>query len=485
MKKKILTVQFRHETNSFCPVQANEQAFHNCRFLIGQEAVDSLRDYGIEIGAFIKQFEGREDVELIHTVALYATPCGPVTADVYDMVVREVSRVIQEQGPFQGILCDVHGAMVAEGHPDGEGDLFEIIRSQVGWDIPLIAPLDLHANVTEKMARCADALFPYEEYPHTDIYETGLFSAHIMEQTLDGQLTPVMAYRRIPFLLPLFPSNFPEMQPLYKLAKELEQRSGAISVRFTHGFFPGDIAEMGMAVLVVTNNDKQLAESLADEMAAAIEENIPNLKRQYPSLDEALDIAMEPGNGPVALGDASDNPGAGGLGDTTHILRRILERGITGAAIASILDPESVKACVKAGVGSIVNLSLGGWSDELYSGGPLNVTAYVKSISDGKFTYKGKVTRGAVANHGTTAVVEIAGNTVLITSLSRQPYDLEIFRSNGIAPEEQRILVTKSAIHYMASFGTVARKMITLSLPGYSVPVPEGYAYKNWTKNDR
>ena len=483
MKKKILTLQFRHETNSFCPIPANELAFHNCRFLVGQDAVNSLRDYGIEIGAFIKHFEGRPDIELVHSVALYATPCGHVSEDIYDFVVNEITKTIQEQGPFDGILCDVHGAMVADGHSDGEGDLFEIIRSQVGWDIPLIAPLDLHANVTEKMARHANALFPYEEYPHTDIYETGLLAARAMEQTLDGKLTPTMAYRRIPFLLPLFPSEFPEIKPLYDLAKELEQRSGAISVRFTHGFFPADIAEMGMAVLVVTNGDKELAESLADEMSTAITDNLPNLKRHYPSLDEALDIALEPGDGPIAIGDASDNPGAGGVGDTTHILRRILERGITGAAVASILDPESVKACIKAGVGSTVELSLGGWSDKLYSGGPLHVTAYVKSISDGKFIYKGKMTTGAVANHGTTAVVEIAGNTVLITSLSRQPYDLEIFRSNGVAPEDYRILVTKSAIHYMASYGTIARELITLSLPGYSVPVPEGYAYKNWNTN--
>ena len=480
MKKKILTLQFRHETNSFCPLRANEQAYRNCRFLVGQEAVNSLRDYEIEIGAFIKQFENREDVELIHTVALYATPCGPVTADIYDFVANEVVKTIREQGPFDGILCDVHGAMVADGHPDGEGDLFEIIRNEVGWNIPLIAPLDLHANVTKKMAHCANALFPYEKYPHTDIYETGIFAAQVMEQTLDGKLTPTMAYRRIPFLLPLFPSEFPEIKPLYKFAKELKERSGAISVRFAHGFFPADITEMGMSVLVVTDNDKELAEALADEMTAAIKESIPNLKRYFPTLDEALDIALEPGDGPIAIGDASDNPGAGAIGDTTHILRRILERGITGTAIATILDPASVKTCVQAGVGSTVELSLGGWSDKLYSGGPLNVTAYVKSISDGKFVYKGKMSHGVVADHGTTAVVEIAGNTVLITSLSRQPYDLEIYRSNGVTPEDYRILVAKSAIHYMASFGTIARELITLSLPGYAVSVPEGYIYKNW-----
>ena len=251
-------------------------------------------------------------------------------------------------------------------------------------------------------------------------------------------------------------------------------------VRFAHGFFPADIEEMGMSVVVITDGNPELGESVADEMKAAIEAQIPNLKRHYPTLDEALDQALLPGDGPVVLGDSSDNPGAGGLGDTTHILRRILERGITGAAIATILDPESALQCHRAGVGSTIQLNLGGKSDPAFSGGPLPVTAYIRMLSDGKYIFKGKMSHGTEANHGPTAVVEIAGNTVLITSFPKQPLDLEVFRSHGIAPEDQKILVTKSAIHYRASYGTIAREMISLSLPGYAVPVPEAFEYKNW-----
>ena len=480
MKKKILTFQFRHETNSFCPVPADEKAFRSCRFLLGQELIDTFRGNKIESGAFIERFEEHPDFELIPSLALYTTPCGHVSEGIFDFVADHIQKTIQEQGPFDAILCDVHGAMVADGHSDGEGDLFEILRSVVGSEIPLIATLDLHANVTEKMAFHTDALIPYENYPHTDMFETGQVAARIMEQTLNGEIKPAMAYRRIPFLLPLFPSDFPEMRVLYERTKELEQTPGAISVRFTHGFFPSDIEEMGMAVLVVTDNDQELAEKLADEMEKTITDNIPNLKRHYPSLDEALDAMFEPGDGPIAIGDASDNPGAGGIGDTTHILRRVLERKLTGVAIATILDPKSVEDCIAAGVGSMVELTLGGWSDPEYSGGPLKVNAYVKNLSDGRYSYKGKMTHGVVVTHGKTAVVEIEGNTVLITSLSRQPYDLEIFRSNGVDPKDYRILVTKSAIHFMADFQTVARKILTLSLPGYAVPVPEGYQFQNW-----
>ena len=235
-----------------------------------------------------------------------------------------------------------------------------------------------------------------------------------------------------------------------------------------------------MTVMAITNGDRELAESIADELAQEIENNIPNLKMVYPTLDEALDRALLPGEGPVVLADSSDNPGAGGLNDTTHILRRILERGITGAAVACILDPKSVEECVRAGVGATVELNLGGWSDPAYSGGPLKVNAYVKMITDGKYVFKGKMSHGVEANHGKTVLIEIAGNKVLVTSVAKQPLDLEVFRSHGIAPEEMRILVTKSAIHYRASYGTVAREMIAVSVPGYSVSVPDGFAYKNW-----
>lgn len=480
MKKKILIVQFRHETNVFAPTKADKQAFENVRFVVGEQLFSGQRGIGTEVGAFLKVLECRDDVELIPTVGLYATPSGPVTRDVYDFVLDEVAKAINQNAPIDAVLIDSHGAMVAEGHHDGEGDLYEMIRQMVGKDVPIIASMDLHANVTEKMATCANALVCYECYPHTDNYETGLNAAYMMADTLDGKLDPVMAYRRIPFLLPLFPHDYPEMKPLYDKAKELEARPGVRCVRFTHGFFPADIEEMGMSVFVVANGDRELAENTADELKSVIEENIPNLKRVYPTLDEALDIAAMPGEKPVVLADASDNPGAGGVGDTTHILRRILERGMTGAVIATICDPESVEICAKAGTGSTVSLKLGGHSDAAYSGGPLEVQAYVKMITDGKFYNKGKIQTGSLSYMGKTAVIEVAGNTVLVTTLPKQALDTEMLRSQGIAPEDKKIIVVKSSIHYRAAFGPIAREMIALSVPGFAPPVPELYKYKNW-----
>lgn len=482
MKKKILFFGFRHETNSFCPAPADLQAYKNCKFKVGEEVRTYCRGLGTELGAFLDVFEKRDDVELIPVVELNATPSGPVTKEVYDFVVEQVTAAIEANSPLDAVLIGYHGAMVAEGHPDGEGDLLEIIRGLVGWEIPIMASMDLHANVTPKMARCATALVPYEEYPHIDMFETGYETAKMLEETLDGKLRPVMAYRHIPFLLPLFPTAHLQMRPLYDKAAELQAKAGMRCIRFTHGFFPADFEEMGMAVMAIADGDRELAEQAAEELAQTIRDSIPSLKLDYPTLDEALDRAILPGEGPVVLADASDNPGAGGLGDTTHILRRILERGITGAAVATIRDPASAAACAKAGVGSTVELDLGGWSDPAYSGGPIHCTAYVKMLTDGEYIFKGKMSHGDLARHGLTAVVEIAGNTVLVTTFPKQPLDLEVFRAHGIAPEERPILVTKSAVHYRADYGKIAREMIGLSLPGYAVPLPEGFRYKNWKK---
>jgi len=238
-----------------------------------------------------------------------------------------------------------------------------------------------------------------------------------------------------------------------------------------------------MAVLSVANNNKELAEKNADTLYNLICVNLSSLKAEYMTLEDALNkVGVSEGRA-LVLADASDNPGAGGLGDTTHILRAILNQRITGAAIATITDAVSVEKCIKAGVGATVELELGGWSDKNYSGGPINVTAYVKKLSDGKYISKARMSYGVEFNHGKTAVVEIAGNYVIITSIARQPFDIEIFRNHGITPEERILLVVKSAVHYRDTFKNVASEMIPLALPGYSVPIPQIYKYKKWKGN--
>jgi microcystin degradation protein MlrC len=481
MSKKILVFRFYHETNAFCPAPADMAAFEKMQVRIGEEMFRAVRGTRADVGGILSVLEEEgHDFELIPVIGMGACPSGPVTGDVYQFCMDHIRHALEEKGPVDAIMIAFHGAMVAEGHPDAEGDVLETLRSWVGGEIPIVAGLDLHTNLTAKMCRYATALVCYEGYPHTDIYETYQVAARLLADTLEGKIRPVMAYRRIPFLQPLFPTARPEIRPLYDLAHHLEARPGVLTVRFAHGFFASDIEEMGMSVLVVTDNDRALAESTADELAAAIDRDKEKLREEYPTLDEALDLALQPGEGPVVIADTSDNPGGGGLGDTTHILRRVLERGMTGGAFACILDPQSVLACEKAGVGNTVDLQLGGMSDPAVSGGPLPVRAFVRAITCGEYRNKGLMGRGSLVRCGKTAVLEIGGNYVLVTSYNTQPLDLEVYRSNGITPEDQKFLVVKSAIHFRASFGTIARTMVAVPLPGYIPPTPEHFRYRNW-----
>lgn len=480
MRKKVLFFRFQHETNAICPVPADMTAYKNAVFIVGEDMLNVSRTAKLDVTAVLNVLEAYPDVEIIPVVNMFANPSGPVTQDVYDFVEEQLLITIREKGPFDGVMILFHGAMVADGHPDAEGDILEMLRNTLGWEIPIVSSLDLHANVTEKMARCANALIPFENYPHTDTYDTAKTAAQIFVDALYGKRKPVMAYRRIPHLMPLYPTEQQEIRPIYELSRHLQSQPNVLSARFTHGFFAADIEELGMAVLTVTDGDKDLAEEQADVLVAEIEKRKDTLYEEYLTLDQALDMAMEPGDRPVVIADTSDNPGGGGIGNTTHILRRILERNITGCALAVIVDPKSVADCEKAGVGSTVKLSLGGWSDPVYSGGPVEVEAYVRMLTDGRYINKGKMAQGGKVNMGKTAVLDILGNRVIVTSLSWQPYDLEVFHSHGITPTDMRLLVVKSSIHYRSTFGAVARAMLPIPMPGYIDPRPEKFPFRVW-----
>ncbi|MBQ6468455.1 MAG: M81 family metallopeptidase [Lachnospiraceae bacterium] len=479
--KKLLIAAFKHETDSFCPARADTEAFRKRGFYLGEEVLDAYRGVKNEPGAFIDVFEERKDVTLLPVLALNAIPSGPVTGEVYEFAAQELLRAVREEKP-DGILLSLHGAMVADGHDDGEGDLLEKIRAVTGKNVPLVVSLDLHANITAKMAANADALIPYEKYPHTDMYETGLCAAHIMEGLLFEQFEVNTGYCRIPYLNPMFPSDFPEIRQFHELCKSYEKDPDVLSCRLAHGFYPSDIAEMGMSVVTVAKKPYP-AQKTAEEAGKVIWEHRNELRRQFTPLDEALEMVdekTEEGSGPLVIADASDNPGGGGLCDTTHILRAVLEKGIRGIAFGMFCDPESVRKCEEAGIGNSVDLMLGGMSDPAFSGGPLAVRAYVKVLTDGLYRNQDEMSKGVLNNLGHTAVAEIAGNTVIISSNRIQPYDAELFRHCGIMPERQKAIVVKSAVHFRNSYGKFARKMVDVSLPGYVVPVPDGLPFRKW-----
>ena len=484
MKKRILIAQFKHESNSFSPVPADLQAYRNKSLYFGEDVIRVYSGTENEIGGFLKVLHEDNDFELVPCIGFNASPSGPVTKEVYELGTSSICSMVQKQGPFDGVLLALHGAMVTELTDDGEGILLEKIRKIVGGDVPIIATLDLHANCTKKMVQNATALVPYREYPHVDVFQTAVFAAQLMRDTLNKAVVPKMGYSRIPYLLPLFPTAFEPLKTYNQRAIELSKQTGVLSVRITHGFFPADIEEMGMSVITITDGDQVKADEIASELDRDLWEHRSSLVRSFSSIDDALDEALsavpKADGKPIVLGDASDNTGAGGMGDTTHILRRVMERGLKGCAFGPMVDGESVKKCFALGVGSEIDLDLGGWSNPTVSGGPIHIKGVIKTLTDGRYKNIDAQDRGVLQKQGATAVLEVDGNVVIVCSHPVQPMDVASIMSCGIIPSSWPIIIVKSAVHYRASFGKIAYKLIDVLAPGYAVPQPNGLPYRHW-----
>ncbi|MCR4804593.1 MAG: M81 family metallopeptidase [Clostridia bacterium] len=484
--KRILVAGFKHETNRFCPHPADMKAYGK-RF--GEDVFRRAVGTKLDVVAFLETFhELKSEYELVPVIDFDATPSGPVTRDVYELAVSTICNTLTENGPFDGVLLSLHGAMAAEHEPDGEGAMLERIRGIVGKDVPIIGTLDLHTNCTRRMAENATALIACREYPHTDSYQAALRAAQLMRETLEGKVHPRMGYCRVPYLLPLFPTEMEPLRSLNAKAREMEKEPGVLSVRINHGFFLADIADLGMSVLAITDGDAEKADRLAKALGKEIWDVRGELVRDLYDVDAALDEAerllAEGGDLPVVIADASDNVGSGAIGDTTHFLRRVMERGITGCAISNIHDPASSERCFEAGVGAEVELDLGGWSDPAFSGGPVHLKGRVRALTDGFFRNVGSVDKGNPHNMGRTAVIESAGNTIIITSKGRQAHDPASMLCCGVIPSQQRIIIVKSAVHYRAGFGPISRAMLDAAAPGYAVPKPDGMHFVNWRPVD-
>jgi len=475
---RIVTGTISHETNVLSTIKTDIEEFRKRRLYYGDELFEHFDGTRTPAGGIIEGCR-QNGIELIPTVFASATPSGIITAEAFDKLLGDILDGIGDAGDFDAAVLHLHGAGVSEEHPDIEGKVLSEVRRLVGSK-PLAATFDLHANYTEVMVENADLLIGYDTYPHVDGYERGIEAVNLTRRMLEGTFKPTKAFTQPPMLPALqvqFTGRYP-MRTLIEEAHRMEAMQGVETITVAAGFPWSDIPEAGMSFIVTTDDDQGLADSLATEL----HDMAWSLRREFlvkpTPVKEALRHVKTAEEGPIVLADIGDNPGGGAPEDGTVVLKTMLEEGLKGGVVAVIWDPAAVSEAVKAGVGETVRLSLGGHTDELH-GEPLSVEGRVKNVTDGKFINEGPMGTGSESDMGATAVMEIGGNDVIVTTKRLQPLDLQVYRSQGIDPTAKRFIVVKSSVHYRAAHEPIAKEVVELDTPGLTSPRLAGFGFKN------
>jgi len=470
---RIAAAQISHETNVFSSVPTDLAAFERSGLSIGRAIFERERSTNSAFGGFIDASEVA-GFELIPVVSVWATPSGMVTGEAIRQLLVELGEGLVAAGRIDGVLLGIHGAMVTEVDDDGDALILESVRQAVGSTIPVVATLDLHANISQRMVDAATALIGYDTYPHVDMAERAREAADLTVRIIRGEVRPVTVLVKPP-MAPTsqnMPTDRDPMRTLIARAHEMEAMPGVLNVTLAGGFPPSDSADTGAGVLVTTDGDKDLAGRLANDLARRMWDARQQFLGGVTSFQDAAEIIFRRPDAvdrPLVLVDIGDNPWSGSPGDSAELLRFLLAEQVYRAIHAMIVDPDSVERCITAGVGATVDLTLGGSTDELH-GPPLPVRAYVRAISDGRYVNEGPMMAGLPVDLGPTAVI-LCGDppmTVLVTSKAETPIDRNVFRAHGIDPERVRVIALKGKGHFRAAFEPIAEQIVLVEGPGIS-----------------
>ncbi|MEV6975935.1 M81 family metallopeptidase [Kitasatospora sp. NPDC093806] len=428
----------------------------------GRDMLDEFSGTAAVTGGYLAAC-AEAGVEAVPALHARAEPGPAVAGETYRQLESELVDAVREAGDCGIVLLDLHGAGVV--HPTGSLDLavLRAVRARLP-DAVIAVTMDLHANVAGELVDLADVVTGFHRYPHTDSAERAALAARSAIAAARGEIRPVARFRRVPLQLPPSPTveGFPGSR-LMELAKEVERLPGVLSCTAFHGFPYADTEQAAASVVVVTDGDARLAEECCARLARWLEEHRELFRLDLLEPAEAVRAALESKEGTVVIGDSTDNPGLGAPGDSTHLLRALLAVP-EPTCLATLWDPPTVAAAVRAGVGATVPLRLGGrhgWA----SGPPVEAVGTVRAITDGVVVGTA-MRKGNRVDFGTCARVTVGATEVIVASQRRQVLDPEILRLHGIVPERQRVIGVKSSSHFRAGFADVAGLVLVADAPG-------------------
>lgn len=465
---RIAVGQLWQETNTFNPLATTRSDFETFGIDRGPALIEKMATTN-EPGGFIQSLrQWPEKPEIVGLVRLPAWPSGRATRATFlwlrDTLVEEFKRAL----PLDGVLLALHGAMVAEDFPDVEGEVLEAVRQVIG-PIPLVATLDLHANVTAKMVQNADALVIFHTAPHIDVYETGERGAKVLRRILIDGVKPTMAFVKIPMVVPAERANTQDPTSVSfgfrQKLEHLETQSNILAAGLTTVQPWLDIPDLGSSVVVVSAGDESLARqhcvALANELWQRRRDYLPELV----SVADGVRRAHETREGLVVLSDSADATTSGAPGDSTWVLQELLKYDWPRPALVTMVAPEVVARAAEMGVGKELTTSLGGVRDHRFSI-PLDITATVARLFDAKFVLSGHLAKNLQIDMGPSAVLRVGNIHIVVTSRSGPHFAPELFQAAGIDPFAASVLIAKSPCGFRAAYAPRASKIFVVKAPG-------------------
>jgi microcystin degradation protein MlrC len=474
---RIFTAALATETNTFAPIWIDRRAFEASLYAPpGQHpATPTLCTAPITVGRELAKSEG---FELIEGTACWADPAGPVNRLAYEGLRDEILGQLRAALPVDAVVLGLHGAMVADGYDDCEGDFLGRVRDIVGPDVLVCAELDPHSHLTDKRVAAADFFTVFKEFPHTDFVDRARDLWRIALSTLRGEVKPVMSVFDCR-MIDVFPTSRQPMRGFVDRLFALEKSEPKVlSISVIHGFMAGDVPQMGTKMLVVTDDapgaGAALAEKLGRELFA--------LRGTFmaPQVDEvaAVDQALAATAWPVVIADVWDNPGGGTAGDATVLLAELMRRGAHDVAVGTIWDPIAVQVCFAAGEGAEIMLRFGAKSAP-DTGAPIDRRVTIRKLVRNAEMRFGE----SFAPFGDAAWVSFDGIDVILNSTRAQSFDPSLYSAMGIDPASRKILLIKSTNHFYASFSKIAAQIIYCAA-GHPYPnTPATTAYRKAPKD--
>jgi microcystin degradation protein MlrC len=464
---KVFTACLGSETNTFSPILCGRDAFEGNFHAAPGRHPDYPTLYSGPMMALRRRKKEGGNWDIVEGLSTFATTGGIVTRAVYEEYRDAILGQLKAAMPVDFVALGLHGAMVADGYEDCEGDLLRRVREIVGPKVKVGAELDLHCNLTPAMVEFADVLVPYKESPHIDVMERGEELVQILADAAFGKTKPVMSVFDCR-MVTSSPTTREPMKSFVARMKALEGKDGVLSVSLVHCFGFNDVPEMGYKVLVVTDDHKAEGDALAKRLGHEIYRMRREIGMTFLTIDEAIDRALAAPKGPVVLADGADNAGGGAASDSTWFIRALQRRGIRDACIGPLWDPIAVRMCFAAGEGGVFQLRFGAKMNA-NSGEPIDAQIKVTRLLRDAWQTFGEV-RDTI---GDAAAIEVDGIAVVMNSARDQAFGVDLFTNLGIDPRTKKIVVVKSHNHFFAAYSKIATEVHRTSAPG---PLPLDYS---------